>query len=291
MTNKKKPYDKDIAGFIIGMTSSPERFDIRDNGVYLEDGYKECCVGDGETLLWNPACASGNANPRTAPLLPIPFSSHDLAAFMLSDMAFEIFERLGNIGQLDEEALNNVGGLIDDPVRRALKEAYQALDAAQDKAGKFHKDKWERYEQLKERCETERNKAREREGILDMHNTPYQGDEYSVRINRANASVAKLEEERDVAEKEAKKYAWEWKNKMVLFVHKNAGVVIAKAITPDWKPRAREIGQEIKGRYPRHSHKQIAVKVASQLAEEGITGRGGKRISEETIIRGSLKGI
>lgn len=65
----------------------------------------------------------------------------------------------------------------------------------------------------------------------------------------------------------------------------------------DWKENAREIGKDLLNTYSKNSLNQLAEKVCEEMNKrknngaEGVTGRGGKVPSAETIRRHALIGI
>lgn len=89
MTQRK--YDKATAQAIMQWAYSDYQddqhkpYEIRDDGVYVNDVFREYCPSD--TIYdWTPADSmdgSESPNPHTAPALPIPFTAADLAACML----------------------------------------------------------------------------------------------------------------------------------------------------------------------------------------------------------------
>ncbi len=78
---------------------------------------------------------------------------------------------------------------------------------------------------------------------------------------------------------------------------KAGAVPINRPSSNDWKMKARQIGEEIHNKNKRLSVKQIAEKTMNEMAkrknagETGMTGRGDKIPSAETIKRHALKGI
>lgn len=59
----------------------------------------------------------------------------------------------------------------------------------------------------------------------------------------------------------------------------------------DWKSWVRDLGIKFKNQYTRLSQKQIAERIRKQMEIEGISGRGGRIPSAETIVRDALTGI
>lgn len=58
-----------------------------------------------------------------------------------------------------------------------------------------------------------------------------------------------------------------------------------------WEARAREIGIDLKKKYPRLNQEQISEKVKKQLDDEGAKGRGGRPLTASNIRRTALIGI
>jgi len=124
-----------IAAIVNGSGCFPDDsppLDVRDDGVFVSEATKEAvwCLrgakGIDEAFYWNPAWElEDGPSPLTAPLLPIPFTPRDLAAFLVGDISQFIRERFGQIGHLDETRLSRFGARDAAHARRALREAYE----------------------------------------------------------------------------------------------------------------------------------------------------------------------
>ena len=80
-----RKHDKATAEAIFNMIGWPESVVIRDDGVYLNEDFRAHSPRD-SVFDWTPAYDmdwDGAPNPITAPALPIPFTSNELAACML----------------------------------------------------------------------------------------------------------------------------------------------------------------------------------------------------------------
>lgn len=94
-------YDKATASVLLKLAFPYEGFmpyEVRDDGVYQSEDYRQASC-EGEAFDWTPAYDMqwwiGAPNPLTAPMLPIPFTAADLAAFMLYGAGNLIPENLG----------------------------------------------------------------------------------------------------------------------------------------------------------------------------------------------------
>ncbi len=134
-----RQFGKETAAFIAKLVNNQsggyEFLEFRDDtvppGIYVSETYIDLFpsgvegVEAGNVFEWNPACDTENdADPKITPLLPVPFSANELAAFLLYGVGDYIQERLGRIGELDEDQLLRLGGIRDKLPREALRTAY-----------------------------------------------------------------------------------------------------------------------------------------------------------------------
>jgi hypothetical protein len=286
-------YQKNTAEFIVNLTGNSEYLEIRDDGVYVAQGFELAASMSpvaSDLFLWNPECELERQHPDSAPVLPIPFQAHELAAFMLHGLGHGIIEHLGAIGELNEEVLQQSVGIRNKIDRRALQEAYEAADKAQEQAGE-HDVIYANLvaaNELLHKAEDANLLANEREGVWERGITE---EERTKRRERAKASVTELSVQAAKTKQDADNSEREWRRAMVLRLFHNAGSALVKHVQPRWEDRAREIGERIKKQKPRLSQMQIAYKVESELEAEGITGRGGKKLTAENIRRGALNGL
>lgn len=151
----------------------------------------------------------------TAPMLPIPFTAADLAAFMLD-----------GAGAMIPEALEcHIGGHVDESprlpspndsylrfVREALQTAYALAAQAMTHVGVFDHAEEARAYALQAQYSEANGLANEREGVFDWNATE---DEKRGRRARAVASVADLKEQAKQALSEVDSKWRNWRGAMV----------------------------------------------------------------------------
>ena len=162
-------YGKKVAAVICGKAVLPEALDVRDDGVYVLDEYQRHDTPEG-VFIWSPPCDMDwpdAPDPLVAPSLPIPFTSAELAAFMLDGIGGSIKDFFGRFGDLpDEKALAGLG-VAAGKVRKALREAYSLAREAQCVVGSLDQRLQQRADDLLGKLEDANSIANEREGVFN----------------------------------------------------------------------------------------------------------------------------
>ena len=223
-------YGEEAANFICQLTGWSDALEIRDDGVFVKDGYLANDPGE-QAFTWTPACEMdwhGAPDPLTAPALPIPFTASELAAFILDAAGYGIQSRFGWIEcGLDEGELERLS-IRATKVRKALKEAYRLAQRAQCVAGEDNHDEQQRAADLLSDYGDARSEAMAREKVMERlkvragkDGLPEYGDfdiprdEYLQRLARTNESVATQKAVALKAKAEADKRHVEWRKAMV----------------------------------------------------------------------------
>ena len=223
-------YGEEAANVICQLTGWSDALEIRDDGVFVKDGYLANDPGE-QAFTWTPACEMdwhGAPDPLTAPALPIPFTASELAAFILDAAGYGIQSRFGWIEcGLDEGELERLS-IRTTKVRKALKEAYRLAQRAQCVAGEDNHDEQQRAADLLSDYGDARSEAMAREKVMERlkvragkDGLPEYGDfdiprdEYLQRLARTNESVATQKAVALKAKAEADKRHVEWRKAMV----------------------------------------------------------------------------
>lgn len=229
---QQRAYDVITAKAILELAFPSEEFapyDLRADGVYQSEPFLEASP-PGMAFDWAPPYDmdwQGAPDPMSAPMLPIPFTAAELAAFMLDGVGGMIPETLGaRIGYPVDEA-----ALPDSPrwrvVREALQAAYALAEAAQSVVGEFDRAEQRVADELRKKYSEARSQAIERERVMERvivgkkkDGSPEYGDfiqrdEYLHRLGLAKSSVAELEEQSTQAQ-DAVNNKWKaWRKAMV----------------------------------------------------------------------------
>jgi hypothetical protein len=162
-------YGKKVAAAICAMAVLPEALEVRDDGVYVRDEY-QLHDSPEEVFSWTPPCDMdwpNSPDPLGAPSLPIPFTSAELAAFMLHGIGGSIQEIFGEFGDPpDEKALARLGPKSG-KARKALREAYSLALEAQSVVGRLNNKLQQRANELLGELDDANLLANEREGVFD----------------------------------------------------------------------------------------------------------------------------
>jgi hypothetical protein len=226
-------YDHATAKAIFEMIGWPESWVIRDDGVFVEDGFR-CSSPIDKAFDWTPAYDMdwpGAPNPMTAPTLPIEFTARELAASMIDGVGRQIQDALNSrIGYaLDDAALQDLcSGSHRRWVREALTEAYDVARQAQDVVGELDHDQQQRAYDLSAQYGHAYGQALEREKVMERviigkhknGNPEYggfiaTGDEYLLRLARAKESVAVQKAQAEQAKEQADAALKAWRKAMV----------------------------------------------------------------------------
>jgi len=226
---EQEVYGKEVAEIICIKTDWQDALDIRDDGVYVKDGYLANDPGE-QAFTWTPACEMdwcGAPDPLTAPSLPIPFTANDLAAFILDGAGHGIQGRYGRIEHgPDEDELRNLG-MRGNKVRKVLREAYNLAQRAQFSVGTDNIEEQQRAADLRSAYADSREEAMSREKVMERvivgkhaDGSAEYGDfipreEYLRRLARVNEAVAEKKEEAQSANAESDSNHAAWRNAMV----------------------------------------------------------------------------
>lgn len=228
---EQRKYDHTTAKAIFEMIGWPESWVIRDDGVFVEDGFRFHSPRE-QAFDWTPAYDMdwpGAPNPMTAPTLPIEFTARELAASMIDGVGRQIQDALNRrIGYaLDDAALQDFGS-YHSWVRDALTEAYDVARQAQDVVGELDHDQQQRAYDLLAQYDKAYGQALEREKVMEREiigkhkngNPEYggfiaTGDEYLLRLARAKESVAVQKAQAEQAKEQADAALKAWRKAMV----------------------------------------------------------------------------
>lgn len=226
--NEANPYGLKVAERIFGLIAIGSDLKLREDGVYLSDGFAEAAASV-PALLWAPQCALLDADPQDSPLLPIPFSGKDLAAFLLCPVTRE-----RSLDELKE----HLSGVRDGLTRRAVEEADVELTRAEQRVGPFDHTLRIDADRTAGDYQQRRNLNRALLGILDVTNNGLSNDEYTRRIGEANDDVQTFKEASWTARQRADAHEIEWLNRMARELYQRAGDAEKDALANTCLPNA-----------------------------------------------------
>lgn len=222
-----RQFGKETATFIVELVNNQsggyEFLEFRDDGhtpgVYVSETYIGLFPSGGEGIEagnvfeWNPACdTEDDTDPEAAPLLPVPFTAKELAAFLLYGVGNYIQERLGRIGQLDEDQLSKLGGVRKKLPRQALRAAYVEAERAQQIVGLPDIEAQELAYSLAEQLDEAEREENHSQGVFARDISP---EEASRRRALVVESLADLRKRTQIAKSEAAAKAAQWRGAMV----------------------------------------------------------------------------
>ena len=129
-------YNREAAKYII-KDYIKDWVEFRDDGLYIKD---DCIDHDWTTqgvFQWSPACELPEHDALTAPVLPIPFSANQLAAFFLTASGAFVASYYGSFEDGPDEGMLLAMGVRANQPREALKAAFAAYRAAQEVVGQL----------------------------------------------------------------------------------------------------------------------------------------------------------
>lgn len=218
-------------------------YEIRSDGIHLLEE-SMATVLNHPGIDWKPADDmdwSGAPDPITAPLLPIPFTAAQLAAFMLDGLGGEIPRLLeAPLGNGVQAALEKrFGAPRMRVVREALQEAYACFAAAEQRVGKLVPKERRRADALSARYDKAEKQSEARERV---HEVGISLAEHYSRGDRARESIAKLKNQVDEAYRDAEAEWQAWRIAMVKeLLHAAPTPPSSESdATPDWKKRVLE---------------------------------------------------
>ena len=222
-----RQFGKETATFIVELVNNQsggyEFLEFRDDGhtpgVYVSETYIGLFpsgvegIEAGNVFEWNPACdTEDDADPEASPLLPVPFTAKELAALLLYGVGDYIQERLGPIGQLDEDQLSRLGGVRKKLPRQALRAAYDEAERAQQIVGLPDIEAQELAYSLSEQLDEAEREENHRQGVFARDISP---EEASRRRALVVESLADLRKRTQVAKSEAAAKTARWRSAMV----------------------------------------------------------------------------
>lgn len=222
-----RQFGKETATFIVELVNNQsggyEFLEFRDDGhtpgVYVSETYVGLFpsgvegIEAGNVFEWNPACdTEDDTDPEASPLLPVPFTAKELAALLLYGVGDYIQERLGPIGQLDEDQLSRLGGVRKKLPRQALRAAYDEAERAQRIVGLPDIEAQELAYSLSEQLDEAEREENHRQGVFARDISP---EEASRRRALVVESLADLRKRTQVAKSEAAAKTARWRSAMV----------------------------------------------------------------------------
>lgn len=188
-------------------SSAQLTFKLKADGLYLSESLCSYCPQE-EIFDWSPAYDMDwpeAPNPATAPMLPLPFTAKELAAFMLDGAGVGILHAITDSGcASDEEAIHKHWG--NHPrhrhTRDALKEALQLLAEANEHVAPLNTKYQEKADALSEQYDSAMSQS-----AVDN----------SVEANQVHAigSLEALKTEMSAAQDVARAMRHSWRKAMV----------------------------------------------------------------------------
>jgi hypothetical protein len=204
-------YNREAAKYII-KDYIKDWVEFRDDGLYIKD---DCIDHDWTTqgvFQWSPACELPEHDALTAPVLPIPFSANQLAAFFLTASGAFVASYYGSFEDGPDEGMLLAMGVRANQPREALKAAFAAYRAAQEVVGQLDEALQARAAELAHQYEVANIEANKREAVMEHG---ISDAEYRERRERARASVAQLHIESDDLNRRANEEHAAWRRRMV----------------------------------------------------------------------------
>ena len=191
---------------------------VSSDGVYLNKAWMEEVEGAGD-MKWGPRPVrqgSGQRNRRK--LLPFPFSSQDLSAFILCPAAeaSALLDLFHDNWELNPGELRRAFKKTpDNEYINAMREASAHLVRAYEAVGPKNTAHEELAQKLDEQYKAVRLAARERLGIVSLSGHGLSVEEYNIRINKANEEAQELKSQLDIAKHDVNLERSRWLNAMV----------------------------------------------------------------------------
>ena len=257
-------------------------------GIYVSETYINLFptglrgIEAGNLFEWNPACdTEDDTDPRSSPLLPIPFTANELAAFLLYGVGDYIQEKLGPIGRLDEDELDGLGGVRDKLPRQALRAAYAEAERAQQVVGPPDIEAQKLADTLSDQLDEAEHEANRRFGVFARD---ISADEANRRRDMAIESVAELRRRTETAREKAAKGLHEWRKAMVRYLLPPVSPAPEQPVRADSEHEGlARLSAEAEAR---------RIEQAQQQGESALTERhvGRQRQHEERILS-TLQGM
>ena len=266
----KRIYGRDFAERLIELAGGQDSMEMRDDGVYLTEEWVEEITNTAD-MGWGPQRDLPDSEPSNRrKLLPIPFSSRDLAVFILCPAAagspltdmFQDNLKLDHVKLRDAFAAGEPGFFTE-----AIIEAAAHLARADAAVGPEDHTLDELAKSLCEEYRSQRRATKERLGIASTSGHGLSNDEYEVSINLVDEVVAEIEDKLKAARSRA---AEEFKRRMK--------AMVAAINEPDEPPSSQPSSALAQDEVPSSVEKETAASdsvsaaaLASEKKEPGLT--------------------
>ena len=215
-----KIYREDFAKRLIELAGGEDGMELHDDGVYLTKEWVE----ETEEIKadWSPQGALPGSDPGSRKLLPIPFSTRDLAAFIIcpaaagSGLTDLCLEGLQPDPKKFSDAFTGAPGIR---YADAMKEAFAHLERALRSVGPQDHALEKLAQSLCEQYRTKRRAARELLGIASVGGHRLSDEEYKKRIRQVKKEVAASKDKWDDASGQAKEEYVRWLDAIVVAIN------------------------------------------------------------------------
>lgn len=209
-------------GAAIVEASTQLTFILKSDGLYRSETLCSHCPEE-EIFDWSPAYDMDwpdAPNPATAPMLPLPFTANELAAFMLDGAGASVLHAITDSGcTSDEEAIHKYWGTHprNRHTREALKEALLLLAEANERVGPLDTKYQEQADALAEQYES----ALDALQTFQKHVSEQTSEEHiseQTSQEQVSEQIQALKAEMSAAKEVAKSKRHAWRKAMVHYL-------------------------------------------------------------------------
>lgn len=222
----EKPYGLVHAKSLLAPCGASEQWDIDERGVFPKpqptppesqtQTVTNQLAGYDLLLAWRPAEVFKDDTPApdliNTPSLPLPFDARDLAAFMLHGVGGFVADFYGEWEDGPKKCAIDEINPLDTFARQAVIEAFAACREAQKIVGPYPLELDDKAERARKAWSVANKDANQREGVFDSKPGTKESE---ARRERAKASIAALDLEREATAAEAKTAQGKWLEAMV----------------------------------------------------------------------------